>query len=113
MPMITLTTAASVTPQAAQQLTEGLGKAITLIPGKSKSHLMLSFQGGVAMSFGGKASNAAFVSVNCFGHAPKEAYEKLTAAICELLQTVLEISPENVFIKYSETENWGWNGYNL
>jgi len=111
--MIAITTTANIIPVLSDQLAEGLGQAISLIPGKSEAQLMLSFTGGTSMRFGGQVRSAAFVEVSLFGHAPAQAYDDLTAAICQLLEEVLEIPPENVFIKYSETEHWGWNGHNL
>ena len=113
MPMINLTTSAAIDAPAAEKLKAGLGRAIPLLPGKSESLLMISLRGNTPMYFHGEALDLAFVEVNCFGHLPSAAYEKLTGAVTELLGDVLAIKPENVFIKYFETDNWGWNGRNL
>jgi len=111
--MIALTTTANVIPVISEQLSAGFGRIVTLIPGKSEARLMLSFTGGVSMRFGGEIRSAAFVEVSLFGRAPVQAYDNFTAAVCELLEEVIDVPPENVFIKYSETEHWGWNGHNL
>ena len=113
MPMINLTTSAAIDTPTAERLKAGLGRAIPLLPGKSESLLMISLRGDTPMYFHGEALDLAFVEVNCHGHLPPASYEKLTGAVCELLGEVLAIRPENIFIKYFETDNWGWNGRNL
>ncbi len=42
-----------------------------------------------------------------------DAYDALTARVCELLDAVLDIDPARVYVKYAETPNWGWNGGNF
>jgi len=112
MPMIALTTSAGLAGKE-EALKAGLGRAIALLPGKSEAHLMLSLTGGTPMYFQGEKRDAAFLEVSCFGKGRPEAYEKLTGAVCDLLEKELGLSPANVYIKYAETTNWGWNGGNL
>ena len=113
MPMISLTTSAEVTPERAERLKAGLGQAITLLPGKSEAWLMISLTGNTPMYFQGAKRDAAFVDVSCFGGGSPGAYAKMTGAVCALLQKELGLDPANVYVKYSETANWGWNGGNL
>ena len=47
------------------------------------------------------------------GGAEPDAYDALTARVCELLDAVLDIDPARVYVKYAETPNWGWNGGNF
>ena len=113
MPMITLTTSADITPERAEALKAGFGQAIALLPGKTETWLMASLAGNTPMYFQGEAREAAFLEVSCFGKGKPEAYGKLTGALCELLEQQLGIDPANVYVKYSESSNWGWNGGNL
>ncbi|MDR1464963.1 MAG: hypothetical protein LBJ11_06675 [Oscillospiraceae bacterium] len=113
MPMIALTTSASLPPAKAEALKSGLGQAIALLPGKSEAHLMISLTGDTPMYFQGEAREAAFLEVSCFGHGKPEAYGNMTAAVCRLLEKELGIAPANTYVKYAETTNWGWNGGNL
>lgn len=90
------------------------GKAIELLPGKSESWLMLSFEDECDLYFKGKNDEGmAFVEVKLFGKANDAAYDKLTAAITKILNEELNISPANIYVKYEETEHWGWNGSNF
>ena len=113
MPMIALTTNQAISGEQSVRLKDGLGQAIALIPGKSEARLMISLTGGAAMFFQGEPRQAAFLEVSCFGHPDAASYERLTGVVCELLEEVLGVPPENVYIKYSETDHWGWNGRNL
>lgn len=56
---------------------------------------------------------AALVEVSVYGGAEPDAYDALTARVCELLDAVLDIDPARVYVKYAETPNWGWNGGNF
>jgi len=112
MPMFALTTSASIAGKE-EALKEGLGKAVALLPGKSEAHLMISLTGDTPMFFRGEKCGAAFLDVGCFGRGKPEAYARMSGAVCALLEKELGIAPANVYIKYSETMDWGWNGGNL
>ena len=114
MPMISVRTSAAISGSAEQALTAKLGKAIEIIPGKAESHLMLSFEDNARMALAGKTDKPlAFVEVYCFGAAQPDAYDKLTAAICNMLAEELAVPADGVYVKYMETINWGWNGKNF
>lgn len=44
---------------------------------------------------------------------PTPAYDRLTAAISEIISETLGIDSSNIYIKYEEAEHWGWNGSNF
>lgn len=114
MPCILTKTNASISPEQETALKTKLGKAITLIPGKSENWLMLSFEDNCRMYFQGESKDAvAFVEVKLFGRGSGDAYDKLTAAITAALNEVLHIGPSKVYVKYEETAHWGWNGNNF
>lgn len=91
-----------------------LGKAISLIRGKSEAYLMLNFQDNCRMYFGGKNdSPIAMVEVKIFGSADADDYDVLTSEICKIFNEELGIPQNNIYVKYDEVENWGWNGRNF
>ena len=112
MPMISLTTSADIAGRE-EAIKAGLGEAIALLPGKSEAWLMISLTGGTPMYFQGEARQAAFVDVSCFGSGKPEAYDRMTGAVCALLERELGIAPANTYVKYAETTNWGWNNKNF
>jgi phenylpyruvate tautomerase PptA (4-oxalocrotonate tautomerase family) len=111
--MIALTTSAHITPADETALRAGFGRAIELLPGKSETHLMISFTGDTPMAFQGEKRDAAYLEVSCFGHVAPEAYAKMTGAVCALVCETLHIDTANTYVKYTETTNWGWAGRNF
>jgi phenylpyruvate tautomerase PptA (4-oxalocrotonate tautomerase family) len=114
MPCIQTKVNVEITKEKEEILKSKFGKAIELIPGKSESWLMLSFEDDCKLYFMGTSEpGIAFVEVKLFGKAGNDAYDKLTAAITEILKQELNISPSRVYIKYEEVSHWGWNGSNF
>lgn len=114
MPCIQTKVNVKITKEKEELIKAKLGKAIELVPGKSESWLMLSFEDECRLYFKGDSQQAiAFVEVKLFGTAGNEAYNKLTAAITEILNQELDISPSQIYIKYEEVSHWGWNGSNF
>lgn len=114
MPFIHTRTNLAITPEARKELTDALGQAIALLPGKSEQWLMLQFEDNCAMAFQGKSdAPIAMVNVQVYGKAPAECCDRLTAEITRLLEKTLRILPDHVYVAYAETPNWGWNGGNF
>jgi phenylpyruvate tautomerase PptA (4-oxalocrotonate tautomerase family) len=114
MPYISTKTNIEITKEKETTIKEKLGKAIELIPGKSERWLMLSFEDNASLYFQGKSDGGiAFVEVKLFGSASSSAYDKLTAAITDILKEELGLSPDKVYVKYEEVSNWGYNGNNF
>lgn len=114
MPYISTKTNITISKEKEILLKEKLGKAIAVIPGKSESWLMLSFEGDATLYFQGNADKPiAFVEVKLFGKSSAEAYDKLTAEITAILGEELLIAPGQIYVKYEEVSNWGYNGANF
>lgn len=114
MPFINSRVSIKVTPEQNTELKEKLGQAISLIPGKSESWLMLDLEDEQPMYFRGDNSQPiAFVSVDIYGSDDRAAYEKMTAELTKIFGDVLGIAPDHMYIKYASTMNWGWNGSNF
>lgn len=114
MPCIQTTTNITINQDQESLLKEKLGKAISIIPGKSEQWLMLTFTQNCTMFFRGEQkSPMAFIEVKIFGKADQSAYNQLTGEICSIYQEVLNISPDHIYIKYEECSQWGWNGSNF
>lgn len=114
MPFIRTTTNKSISDAARENLKTKLGQAIALIPGKSESWLMLAFDDGIPMAFrGNNEDDFAYLEVNIFGSSSDAAYERLTNALCTIVNEELDIPLSNIYVKYMEAEHWGWNGSNF
>lgn len=114
MPFINSKISTKVTEAQKTELKTKLGEAISLIPGKSESWLMLGFEDAYSLYFRGDNSQPiAFVEVSVFGAENRQAFSNLTSKICEIYHQVLGISPDHIYVKYEAVANWGWNGGNF
>lgn len=114
MPFIDSKVSVKTTPEQRKELKEKLGKAISLIPGKSESWLMIDLADEQEMYFRGEGQEpTAFIAVNLYGDSNPGAFSKLTAELTRIYGDVLGISPDHIYVKYSTTFDWGWNGNNF
>jgi len=113
MPFINVKTNASINQESEIKIKSKLGEAIRIL-GKSESWLMINFEDDQRMYFkGDNSSKMAFVQVDLYGSANEKAYNDMTASVTKILCEELCITPDKVYVKYSEIENWGYNGSNL
>lgn len=111
MPFINTCVTTEITHEKEVVLKEKLGKAIALI-GKPEAYLMLKFEENCRLWFAGTNDDeAAYVEVALLHSAPKASYEKLTKAICDILTEELSIPADRIYVKFSETEFWGYDGF--
>ena len=82
MPFMQLKTNVAVTEQQETLLKTSFGSAITAIPGKSETWLMVGIEPQYTLYFQGSDAPAAMVEVSIFGSASDAAYADLTARIC-------------------------------
>ncbi len=113
MPFINTKYSAEITAEQETELKTKLGKAIEIL-GKTEAWLMLGFEQNCSLYFKGeKSTKIAFAEVSLLGDAPRASYEKLTAELCSIYGDVLGVPSDKVYVKYSPTENWGWNNINF
>lgn len=111
MPFINTKVTTTITKEKEEILKAELGRAITLI-GKGEAYLLLGFEDNCRLWLGGKNdADMAFVEVSLLGHTTKDKAEKLTAAICDIMEKELSIAGDKVYVKYSETDLWGFNSF--
>ena len=113
MPFIDVKTNIPVPAESREIIKKQLGDAITALPGKSEAWLMVGIEPEISLYFKGSPAPAAMVDVSIFGGASSAAYTKLTGLISTILTDELSIPANRIYVKYSEMENWGWNGSNF
>ncbi|MBO4949942.1 MAG: hypothetical protein J6E38_02875 [Clostridia bacterium] len=114
MPYIEAKLSCKLTPEKAEALKCGFGKAIECIPGKNEGWLMVNIEDEKNLYFkGNKDGETAFISVSIFGKSDADSYSALTGEICSLISKVTGISPDRTYVTYSEYDKWGWNGFNF
>lgn len=114
MPFINSKVSVKMTKEQEEEIKSALGQAISIIPGKSESWLMLGFEDEYKLYFRGDNSEPmAFVEVSVYGGENPAAFNKLTAKICEIFGEVLSIKADHIYVKYQAVSNWGFNGGNF
>lgn len=113
MPMIKVETTVSLPEEKRNVLKTELGKAVSIL-GKPESYLMINLVDKQDLYFAGKKlEKGAFVEVKVFGSLDAGQSDKMTAKVCEILNTQLEIPGNAVYVAYFGTGNWGWDGSNF
>jgi phenylpyruvate tautomerase PptA (4-oxalocrotonate tautomerase family) len=113
MPFINVKTNSELVNTCKEQLKAELGRAITAIPGKSEAWLMISISDPCDMWFKGSNEDCAMFEVSVYGSASDSAYDDLTQRLCALSEKYLGVSASRTYVKYVETEHWGWNNMNF
>ena len=113
MPFINVKTNAVVSAAQSEQIKSQLGTAITAIPGKSEGWLMVGIEPEYNLWFKGEDAPAAMVEVSIFGSASSNALTTLTSHITGILTDNIGIPSDRVYVKYTSTNEWGWNGSNF
>jgi len=108
MPFINSKISVALNEAQEQEIKSRLGRAITAIPGKSESWLMVGFEPEYKLYFrGSKDQPMAMVEVSVYGSENPSAFSKLTGEICRIFEDVLGIAPDHVYVKYQAVANWG------
>lgn len=114
MPFINSKVSFKLSKQDEETIKMKLGKAIELIPGKSETWLMVGFEDEYKLYFQGEPSpKLVFVEVSVYGTASNEACNRLTGAICDIYNEVTGTPVDKIYVRYQETDKWGWNGRNF
>lgn len=113
MPFIDSKITGTVSQEKRDIIKSEFGKTMAIF-GKSESFLMVGFEDNYDLYMGGrKLDKGAYVSVSLFGSAAKNAYENMTAKICEIYEKELGIPGNAVYVTYHAIDDWGWNGHNF
>lgn len=113
MPYISVKTPFRTERDVANKIKTEFGKAIEILPGKTERWLMVSFDAQDAMFFSGSDEPSAIAEISVFGKISPDGAERLTEKVCEILSDNLKIPSNRIYVKYSETSLWGYDGTNF
>lgn len=114
MPYINVKTTKKVSDDKCESIKSALGKAIECFPGKSEAYLMVCIEDEKKIWFtGDNSKDSAVVDVQLLGSVNPSASEDMTAAVCNILEKELGLSPSRIYVKYEGYDDWGWNGRNF
>ena len=112
MPFVDAKITTPVSESQRDAIKSGLGRAVSVF-GKGESWLMVGIRPEYTLYFKGDNSPAAMVDVSIYGAAQPSDYDKLTGEICRIINEQLAVETSRIYVKYTEVENWGWNGSNF
>lgn len=113
MPMIEAKVTMKLPTEKRDVLKAELGKAISIM-GKPESYLMINLVDNQDLYFGGnKLDKGAYVEIKVLGSVDAGKSNSMTGKVCEILESVLGIPGDAVYVSYFGTANWGWNGSNF
>src|SRR3974377_2265246 len=111
MPLLKLETTVPLPDEKGKPLLAARSKAVAGSIGKPEQYVMITVSHS-DMLMSGKAGDTAFVDIRSIGGLNGETNRKLSQQICKLLKDSLGITPDRVYLNFTEVEagNWGWNG---
>ena len=111
MPYLKLNTNVAIDQQQSPKLLSQFSKLLAQETGKPERYVMVELAGGKAMSFGGNSEPLAYLECKSIGLTSGQA-KSISKSASQLLQQELKLSPERVYIEFSDcrADFWGWNG---
>lgn len=95
MPFILSHISSPVSKEQETRLKSGLGRVISLVPGKSEQYLLCGFEDNAHLYLRGDDSEpVAYIEAAIFGNESHAGYDEFTAEVCRLYSDVLGIAPE-------------------
>ena len=110
MPLIKVHTQPAVADDKKEPLMGEIAQCVADISGKSLEYMMVVLE-DADIQLGGTSSDSAYIDFRGIGGISPESNAAITSGLCELFQTELGISPDRVYITFTDVpaQNWGWN----
>lgn len=108
MPYLRVSVAKKISPDAEQILVDGLGAALSKIPGKEPQWTMVEVNDGLRLYFGGeRQDDMVFVDVKYVGRFPYQKKKEFTREAFNVINAVLGTPKDKICLVINEYENWG------
>lgn len=107
MPFIMSKVSVSLNSAQEFQLKSRLGKAMEILPGLSEKYLLAGFESNQHFYLrGDNTQPIAFIEVSIFSNENHVGYEEFSAEVMKIFVNILNISPQNVYIKFADIPCW-------
>ena len=113
MPFINVKTTVALDDAKKEVLNAELASIKKECLGKGEKWVMTSFEGNASLAFQGSTADIAYVEVKAYGEPSAAGADKMTAGVCQLMQTELQIPESRTYVSYWGTDKWGWSGSNF
>ncbi|PSC70071.1 DNA ligase [Micractinium conductrix] len=97
---------------SSSQINADLSKAVSAATGKPEAYVMVSFEPGKAMIFGGTEEPCAYGELISIGAIGGEKNKKISTALAEVVQRHLGVPSSRFYIKFYDVSrsDFGWSG---
>ncbi len=111
MPYISVITSRTLDKELKDSIKTELGRAITIIPGKSEEVLMIDFSDGHTIYYGGKEiENTAYIEVKMLKKSSTESLTAFTEEVFRIMDSLMGIDKDNLNVTLHELDMWGMWG---
>jgi phenylpyruvate tautomerase PptA (4-oxalocrotonate tautomerase family) len=110
VPYISVTTGQKLEEAQKEKLKAGLGRLITIIPGKTEPDLVVHIQDSASLYMGGGKAPCAYIDLRIYTKTGNEAKERFTREVFAFIADEFGIPPERQYLTIGEYENWGYDG---
>ena len=110
MPYVHIHMAQKLSDDQRETLKARVGQLIEILPGKSEQVLMLRFDDAQQMYYRGVPENCVYVNICLYLMSPDEKKEEFAHGLAAALTEIAGIDPSNMFISFSEYNNWFSHG---
>ena len=108
MPYIRLSVTKTVDAETEQKLVDGLGAALSRIPGKEPKWTMVEVNDGLRMYFGGeKQEDMVFADVKYVSKFEFHLKREFTRAAFDAIHDILGTPKDRICLTITEFDNWG------
>lgn len=111
MPFISVSTANHLETSQKEDIKTALGELITILPNKTEKVLMIDISDDHTMYFNGKTmDNCAYLDVRLYKESSLESKEELTKALYKMLDDIVGLKEDQIYITFGEYATWGTMG---
>lgn len=110
MPYLNLQTNLKLKKEAKENLASDITQLISKELSKPAKYIMAAIEDDIFLIFNAKTEPVAYVELKSI-HLPEDATKKLSEAICLFLERHLKISPDRIYIEFTNAKRHMW-GYN-
>ena len=108
MPFIRISIAKKISDETEQVIIDGLGKALSVVPGKDPQWTMVEVNDGMKLYFGGKKQeDMVFADVKYVGRQEFHKKREFTRAACQLIHETIGTPIDRICLTITEFDNWG------
>ena len=108
MPYIKLSISRKIEPDEEQKLVDGLGAALSKIPGKDPQWTIVEVNDGLKMYFGGKKQDdMVFADVKYVGRFEYHKKKEFTRAAFNAINDILGTPKDRICLTILELDSWG------